>query len=112
MAHPPGKHVETPLEPVEVEPGAYDAAAMARGEPGVPRRFTWRGERFEVVAILDSTREVGPCSSGSRERYVRRHVTRARTADGSVVTLSGERGGRAGGPRWLLRRIERGSASG
>jgi hypothetical protein len=97
--------VETPLEPVEVE--SFDAAAMARGEPGAPRSFTWGGERFDLVEILEATRELGPCTSGGGERYVRRHVTRARTADGSIVTLSATRGARGGGPRWLLRRIER-----
>ena len=103
---------EHPLEPIQVEPGDFDAAAMARGEPGVPRRFTYRGEVFEIIEILGAEREVGPCTSGGGETYVRRHVTRAQTRDGSVVTLSGERGGRGGGPRWILRRIERPSQSG
>ena len=97
--------VLTPLEPVQVDPSSYDTASMARGEPGIPRRFTWRGETFEITEILEGTRETGACHHGSGERYVRRHVTRARTSDGSVVTLAGERAPR--GPRWILRRIER-----
>ncbi len=102
-------HVETVLEPVEVETGRFDAAAMARGEPGIPRRFLWRGRTYDVVEVLGpADREVGPCHSGSDETYVRRHVTRARTACGAIVTLSGERGGRRGAaPRWILRQIER-----
>lgn len=97
--------VLTPLDPIEVDPTSYDTASMARGEPGLPRRFTWRGETFEISEVLDGKRETGPCRFGSKERYVRRHVTRARTTDGSIVTLSGERDPR--GPRWILRRIER-----
>lgn len=95
----------TVLEAVEVEASAFDAAAMAAGEPGVPRAFTWRGRRFEVVAVLDSRRETEPCRHGSAERYVRRHVSRVRTACGCLAALSGERGSPAG-PRWILRSLE------
>ncbi len=98
--------VETVMEPIEVPPGAFDARTMASGEPGVPRVFTWRGRRFEVVETLDAKRETGPCRHGSGERYVRRHVSRVRTACGSIATLSGERGARGAASRWILRSLE------
>jgi hypothetical protein len=102
----PRPRVETVLEPIEVAPGDFDAASMGRGEPGVPRRFTWRGEVFEIVRVLERAREVGPCRSGGGEVYVRRHATRALTRGGAIVTLSAER--RTGaGPRWILRSVER-----
>lgn len=105
MPDAPAPRVLTPLEAVDVDPSSYDTASMARGEPGIPRRFRWRGETFEIAEILDGARETGACHHGSGERYVRRHVSRARTTDGAIVTLSGERASR--GPRWILRSIER-----
>lgn len=89
------------------EPGSFDARAMARGEPGVPRRFVCRGVRYEVAEVLGpSERETGDCRNGSGERYVRRHVTRVRTTDGQILVLSGARGPSGGGPRWVLRAVE------
>jgi hypothetical protein len=93
------------MESVIVESGAYDAAAMAAGEPGLPRAFTWRGRRFVVARALDTRRETEPCRHGSRERYVRRHVTRVTTECGCTAVLSGERGAGTG-PRWILRTLE------
>lgn len=97
--------IRSVLEPVEAEAGAYDAASMAAGEPGLPRAFLWRGRRFVVVQVLDSRRETEPCRHGSRERYVRRHVSRVRTACGCVAVLSGERAASTG-PRWILRSLD------
>jgi hypothetical protein len=39
-------------EAVTPEAGSFDAAAMSRGEPGLPRAFTWRGRRFEVAEVV------------------------------------------------------------
>ena len=36
-------------EPIEPEPGAFDTAAMSRGEPGLPPSFTWRGLTVRVL---------------------------------------------------------------
>ncbi len=49
-----------------------DLAAMARGEPGLPEAFHWRGGRLEVAQVLESWKETGSCKSG-KERYLRRH---------------------------------------
>lgn len=93
------------MRPIVPEPGSFDARAMARGEPGVPRRFTCDGRRYEVAEVLGpAERETGPCRHGSDERYVRRHVTRVRTTEGEVLTLSAARLSPRGAPRWVLRR--------
>ena len=93
------------MQPIVPEPGSFLARAMARGEPGIPRRFVCCGRRYEVAEVLGpAERETGPCRNGSGERYVRRHVTRVRTTAGEVLLLSGSRG--AGGPRWVLRAVE------
>lgn len=57
-------------EAVTPEAGTFDTRAMSRGEPGLPRRFAWRGQVYEAVELLrtwkTSTRERG-------ELYLRRH---------------------------------------
>lgn len=93
------------LEPIDPEPGCFLAAAMARGEPGVPARFAWRGTRYEVVEVLDARREVAPCYAGADETYVRRHVTRVRVTTGEVMTLSASRAGGRSAARWYLRSV-------
>ena len=69
--------VSEPLEPVAA---SIDPAAMARGEPGLPREFTWRGSPFRVAAVLRTWRECGPCRQGSSELYVRKHWFEVETA--------------------------------
>ncbi len=93
------------MQPILPEPGSFLARAMARGEPGLPLRFTAGGRRYEVAEVLGpAARETGPCRHGSGERYVRRHVTRVRTTTGEVLVLSGARG--PAGGRWMLRAVE------
>ena len=53
--------------------GTADAAAMARGEPGVPGRFVWRGEEYRVARVIEKWKTSGPCRSGADELYLRRH---------------------------------------
>jgi hypothetical protein len=92
-------------EAVVPQVGSFDAAAMSRGEPGLPRVFTWRGRRFEVVRVLStwktSTRERG-------ELYLRRHWFEALVATGERVTLYCERqtkNRKAPKARWWLYKI-------
>ena len=72
----------------EATPARDDAAAMSRGEPGLPRVFTWRGRRFDVAQVLStwktSTRERG-------ELYLRRQWFEACVTTGERVTLYCER---------------------
>ena len=71
-----------------------DAGRMARGEPGLPRRFRWRGAEHEIVAVIGTSKSTGDCSHGSGEQYVRRHWYDVRTRSGDVMRLSFDRSAR------------------
>jgi len=75
-------------EPMTPEAGSFDTAAMSRGEPGLPKRFIWRKQRYELADLIrtwkTSTRERG-------EMYLRRHWFEIRTKDGRRMTLYCER---------------------
>jgi hypothetical protein len=75
-------------EPIEPAAGSFDAAAMSRGEPGVPNRFTWRGREFVVDHVIrawkSSTRDRG-------ELYLRRHWYEIQMTSGERITLYCER---------------------
>jgi hypothetical protein len=86
------RFIGEPLTPV---PGTGDAAQAARGSPGLPQRFTWRGTEYEVAAVLKTWRETGPCRSGSPEQYVRKHWFTVRTTSGEEMTLYFERQARS-----------------
>ena len=86
-------------------PGMLRTLGMTRREPGLPRRFTWRGEQVEVAEVLERWKQTGPCTSGSGERYVRKHWYRVRTTDGLVMKIYFERQARRGRQqmsRWWL----------
>jgi hypothetical protein len=87
---------------------AFDTRAMARGEPGLPRKFRWRDRELTVTEVLESWREYGDCRHGSGERYLRRHGFRVRTVDGLVLHLAFQRsfGRSRAAAHWWLRRIE------
>jgi phosphoribosylglycinamide formyltransferase-1 len=89
-----------PLTPIG---GAADAARMAAGEPGLPRQFDWRGETIDVSTVVRSWREVGPCTHGSDERYVKKHWFEIDTPLGRM-TVYFERQSRGGSKkqRWWL----------
>ena len=99
-------------EPIVPVAGTFDAAAMSRGEPGLPGKFRWRGKEFTVAQELERWREHGDCRNGSGERYVRKHGYRVRTEDGSVLRLyfqrSVGRGKLSPKARWWLHSIESG----
>ena len=66
----------------------FAAAAMARGEPGLPKAFTWRGRRFEVVRVIATWKS----STADRgEKYLRRHWFDVLAATGERLTLYCER---------------------
>ena len=73
-------------------PGSFDASAMARGEAGVPREFTWRGTPHVVTALLASWKGTG---KDRGETYLRRHWFRVRTAGGMTMTIYCERQARS-----------------
>jgi hypothetical protein len=92
------------LEPIRPHAQAFQARAMARGEPGVPAKFDWRGRTYAVLEVLESRRETENERGTAADGYVRRHVVRVRVDSGEVMLLSASRGG--GGDRWVLRSIE------
>jgi len=85
-----------------------DAAAMAAGEPGLPRQFTWRSETIQVATVLRAWRETGPCPFGGGEMYVRKHWYQILTTAGSTLKVYFERQsrGRRKGARWWLYSME------
>ncbi len=68
-----------------------DTARMAVGEPGLPRQFRWRGQTVQVISMLRTWRETGPCRHGSGERYVRKHWFEIATDSGATMKLYFER---------------------
>jgi len=93
------RFVSERIEPVA---GTADTRRMARGEPGLPREFRWRGETIEVEAVVRTWRETGPCRNGSPEVYVRKHWYEVVTRSGARMTIYFER--QARGRKGLLSR--------
>jgi RimJ/RimL family protein N-acetyltransferase len=82
------------------EQGAFDVAAMARGEPGLPASFVWRGQRYHVSRLLTTRRATG---EDRGDTYVRRHYFDIETSDALQMTIYFERNpGRARERAWWL----------
>lgn len=99
--------ISEPLTPIGA--GA-DTTSMARGEPGLPHGFEWRGESARIVRLLEkwkeSSREGG---NDARDLYLRRHYYKMRMTDDRVWTVYFERQSTRGGnprQRWFLFTIE------
>ncbi len=78
---------------------------MARGQPGLPAGFTWRGRHYAVAELLESWKQSEPCDHGSGERYYRKQFFRVRTGGGEVMTLYAVRHvkqGESARRRWWL----------
>jgi uncharacterized protein DUF6504 len=93
-------------EPIVPEPGSGALESMARGEPGLPRVFTWRGERYEVASVTSSWKSHG---EDRGDVYVRRHWYDVVTTSGKRMRLYFDRNpGRRGSARsrWWLYSIE------
>ena len=85
--------------------GTADVRGMAAGEPGLPLRFVWRGVEYAVAEVIEKWKTTGPCTSGSGERYVRRHWFRLRTTSGEEMKVYFERQARSSREkkdRWWL----------
>ncbi len=95
-------------EALRPDAATFDPARMAAGGPGLPREFTWRGERMRVIKVRKEWRETGPCRHGSGERYVSKHWFELETDAGQVMTVYFERRarGRALSVRWWLFSVE------
>jgi phosphoribosylglycinamide formyltransferase-1 len=96
-------------------PGALsaDRDAMSRGEPGLPRRFTWRKGEYQVKATLKSWKGATPDRThGSGELYVHKHWYTIAMDSGDVWTVYFDRqtrGTRNRKARWFLYAIEQAS---
>lgn len=92
--------------------GTADARAMARGEPGLPGRFTWRGTEYRVTGVLRSWKSSGPCKSGANELYLRRHWHTIVTEPHAVMTVYCERQARdrrRAKHRWFVYTVQAGN---
>jgi hypothetical protein len=86
-----------------------DAARMSAGEPGLPRQFRWGSQTIEIVQVLKTWRETGPCRHGSGEQYVRKHWFEVLTDSGDTMKIYFERQPRSkkNKRRWWLFTIEK-----
>lgn len=97
-------------EAVTPDAGTFDAAAMARGEPGLPSGFTWRGQRFAIVELLETWKqsEAWDHTAGG-QRYYRKRFYRVRIDSGQIMTIYALRQTKPGEnprKRWWLYSIE------
>ena len=67
--------------------GTGSAVAMARGEPGLPARFTWREREYRLAGVIRKWKSSGPCRSGGSEMYLRRHWYEILTDPPMVMTI-------------------------
>lgn len=82
-------------EAIQPIPGSFDSRGMVEGGPALPLRFVWRGEEYAVDEVLESWKDTGDCTSGSGERYVRKHWFRVRTTSGHEMKIYFERQARS-----------------
>jgi phosphoribosylglycinamide formyltransferase-1 len=78
----PERLISEALSPVA---GTADVTRMAIGEPGLPRKFVWRGRT--VMAVFRSWRATGKCRHGSPAMYVRKHWYEVVTASDGTMKL-------------------------
>jgi hypothetical protein len=76
-----------------------DPSTLERGEPSLPRAFTWREERL-VVAEIRATERSTRIDRG--EQYLARHWFRFGTPDGREAVVYFDRQAKKGRPRWFL----------
>src|SRR5512142_522368 len=93
-------------EAIEPVPGTFDTMRMARGEPGLPHEFVWRGHTYIVEGVLRQWNTTGPCKHGSGEMYVRKHWYEVLVSSGELMKIYFERQPRRGAKpisaRWWL----------
>lgn len=95
-------------ESITVDPDDLEPPA-AIGEPGAPRRFTWRGEDVAVAQVLRRWRETRDCTHGSGEQYAFKHWFEVESGDGRRMRIYFERKARSRADRkrrWWLYSVE------
>lgn len=106
---PPPAGLQFVSEPIRPDAGTFDAAAMARGEPGLPTGFTWRGQHYRIAAVAETWKESQPCDHGSGERYYRKRWFRVVVESGETMSLYALRHVKPGAnakARWWLFSID------
>jgi hypothetical protein len=73
-------------ESILPRPGSFDAAAMGRGEAGLPHVFKWRDEEYTVARLIATWKTSGK-ERGGTEIYLRRHWFDIETTTGERMTL-------------------------
>lgn len=88
----------------------FDTKAMARGEPGLPKRFVWRNKEYKINTILEKWKEASGRKPGSKELYVRKHWFKIETTNGYIMKIYFERKAKSKTQwksRWWLYSIDR-----
>jgi phosphoribosylglycinamide formyltransferase-1 len=76
--------------------GTGNVRRMAVGEPGLPKRFRWRGQEYVVARVLATWKVSTPEGhKAGGEMYLRRHYYRIQTEQGAVLTVYCERQSRS-----------------
>ncbi len=108
----PARFVCEAITPV---PGTVTLGGLARGEPGLPGKFTWRGREYELAGVIKAWKEYKPEGHvHGGEMYLRKHWYTIATATGEHMTIYCDRHAR--NPRrpkqrwWLHTLRERGEA--
>lgn len=84
-AAPTPQLISEPITPARL---SMDLRAMARREPGLPDRFTWRRREYVIHEVLERWKTLDRPGPGA---YVRRHWCRLRMVSGEVMTVYCER---------------------
>ncbi len=84
-----------------IQPSAQhvDTGAPSRGEPPLPRGFTWRREQLSVREVLRTWRST---KNDRGDTYLERHWYEVALEDGRVAVIYFDRSARRGHPRWWL----------
>ena len=100
-------------EPITPEAGSFSPEMMASGLAALPRAFTWRKRRYEIVECIDHAKVSAPEGGvEGKERYLRRQVFTVRLDSGQRATIYVQRqlprgtSTRAARHRWFLYSIE------
>jgi hypothetical protein len=101
----PERFVSEAIKPVTA---TCDTILMSAGGPGFPREFIWRGRTVTITGVIRTWREMGKCSHGSPEMYVRKHWFEVSTETQETMKIYFERQDRGGrkGQRWWLFSIQ------
>lgn len=85
---------------------SFDSSSMARGEPGLPGVFIWRGKEYRVKTMIEAKKTLRSCRNGSGEQYINKHYYAFETESGEVMTVYRKRSG-SKKDSWVLLTIER-----